>query len=188
MKSTALLAATCLTCLLAAGCRGPLGVPMVDRLDEERQAQVDDAWLNVFMASDQVERTLLLDAILCGQLHHRGVDTLHLVSEKHVGDGLVLMEVHFQQDNPDADEFAITFFDAAGWPLRRERFTREDVQARVSFFCQAAMQVEDAPPEVQAEMELQKAEYEARMEEIYTLLAPMLDNDEEEHPETAPED
>ena len=98
-------------CLFVVGCHGPLTKPMVDRLDEETQQKVDDAWLNMFTPPDRLDRTLLLDVILSGQLHQYGVDYLRLVSEKHVGDGLVVMEVRYDREDPAFDEFSVSYVD-----------------------------------------------------------------------------
>lgn len=123
--------------LPATGCHGPLTKPMVDRLDDQTQAKVDDAWSNLFAPPDRLERTLLLDAIISAQLYQLGVDSLHMISEKRVGDGLVMMEVQYCRDFPALDEFSVTCVDHAGMEVRRERFTRADVQDRIEFLYSA---------------------------------------------------
>ena len=42
-------------CLFVVGCHGPLTKPMVDRLDEQIQQTVDDAWLNMFTPPDRLD-------------------------------------------------------------------------------------------------------------------------------------
>jgi hypothetical protein len=166
--------AVLIACTLACRCHGPLTKPMVDRLDEKTQARVDDAWTIMFTPPDKVDRTLLLDVILSGQLHQFGVDYLRLVSEKYAGDGLVVMEIRFQRDDAASDEFSVTYLDSQGYEIRCERFTREDVQDRVDFLFSPIVVDETSPPEWREEMELLAAEREARQEEIQALLAPIF--------------
>ncbi len=165
-------------CLLAVGCHGPLTKPMVDRLDDETQAKVDDAWANMFTPADRLDRTLLLDAILSGQLHQYGVDYLRLVSEKHAGDGLVVMEVRFDREDPAFDQFSVTYVDSRGLEVRRERFTREEVEDRVDFLFSPIMREEGMEPDLEEQMQLRAAKREARMEEIRAVLAPLYEQDE----------
>lgn len=163
-------------CLFAVGC-GPLTKPMVDRLDEETQQKVDDAWVNMLTPPERLDRTLLLDVILSGQLHQFGVDYLRLVSEKHIGLGLVVMEVRYDREDPAFDEFTVTYLDSEGYEVRRERFTREDVEERIDFLFSPILLSEDMDPELRQEMELLAAEREARQEVIEAVLAPIYEDD-----------
>ena len=164
-------------CLFAVGCHGPLTKPMVDRLDEGTQQKVDDAWVNMLTPPERLDRTLLLDVILSGQLHQFGVDYLRLVSEKHVGLGLVVMEVRYDREDPAFDEFTVTYLDSEGYEVRRERFTREDVNERVDFLFSPISFWEDMDPELRQEKELLTAEREARQAEIKAVLAPLYEDD-----------
>ena len=164
-------------CLFVVGCHGPLTKPMVDRLDEETQQKVDDAWLNMFTPPDRLDRTLLLDVILSGQLHQYGVDYLRLVSEKHVGDGLVVMEVRYDREDPAFDEFSVSYVDNEGYEVRRERFTREEVEEEICFLLTQEEVTDDMDAETREAVELRIAEREARMEEIQAVLAPLQEDD-----------
>jgi hypothetical protein len=150
---------------------------MVDRLDEETQQKVDDAWLNMFTPPDRLDRTLLLDVILSGQLHQYGVDYLRLVSEKHVGDGLVVMEVRYDREDPAFDEFSVSYVDNEGYEVRRERFTREEVEEEICFLLTQEEVTDDMDAETREAVELRIAEREARMEEIQAVLAPLQEDD-----------
>ena len=163
-------------CLLPVGCHGPLTKPMVDRLDEETQEKVDDAWLNMFTPSDRLDRTLLLDVILSGQLHQYGVDYLRLISEKHVGDGLVVMEVRYDREDPAFDEFSVSYVGAEGYETRRERFTREEVEEEIRFLFASEEVTDDMDADTRAAVELRIAEREARMEEIQAVLTPLQED------------
>lgn len=174
-------------CLFVVGCHGPLTKPMVDRLDEETQQKVDDAWLNMFTPPDQLDRTLLLDVILSGQLHQYGVDYLRLISEKHVGDGLVVMEVRFDREDPAFDEFSVSYVDNEGYEVRRERFTREEVEEEIRFLLTQEEVTDDMDAETREAVELRIAEREARMEEIQAVLAPLQEDDSPPDDEGQPE-
>jgi len=150
---------------------------MVDRLDEETQQKVDDAWLNMFTPPERLDRTLLLDVILSGQLHQYGVDYLRLVSEKHVGDGLVVMEVRYDREDPAFDEFSVSYVDNEGYEVRRERFAREEVEEEVRFLLTQEEVTDDMDAETREAVELRIAEREARMEEIQAVLAPLQEDD-----------
>lgn len=160
------------------GCTGPLTKPMVDRLNEETQQQVDEAWLNMLTPPDRLDRTLLLDVILSMELHQLGVDHLQMVSQKRVGDGLVLMEVRYDRANPTFDEFSISFIDARGDEVRRERFTREEVTQRFEFLFDAAKPTCSTEPAdqddvaLQAEWKRRQAQREVRIEEIRAATQP----------------
>ncbi|MFH1748000.1 MAG: hypothetical protein ABIG44_13275 [Planctomycetota bacterium] len=164
-------------CLLVTGCHGPLSKPMVDRLDDETQQKVDGVWLNMFTTPDNLDRTLLLDVILSGQLHQYGVDHLRLVSEKYVGDGLVVMEVRFDREDPAFDEFSVSYIDSMGHEIRRERFAREEVEGELYFLFSPEEVTDDMDAETRMTTELRIAEREARFEEIQAILAPLQEDD-----------
>lgn len=159
--------------ILIAGCHGPLTKPMVDRLDDETQKKVDDAWVNMFSPPDRLERTLLLDCVLCSQLHQFGVDRLQLVSEKDVKDGRVVMEVRFDREAPEFDEFTMTYLDGGGHEVRRERFARDEIQDRVEFLLSAEAVTDEMDTELREGIEQRTAEREARLAEIRAALGPL---------------
>ncbi len=163
------------SCALA-GCHGPLAKPMVDRLDVEQQQAVDDAWHNMFDPPQRLDPTLLLDVILAQQLHQAGVDSLHLVSEKRVGDGLVVMEVWYDRDEPAGDEFTLAYVDAEGDEIRRERYTRDEVEERFQFLFRPLLVARsadaDVPCPTEEELAALQALQRARFEEIRAATQP----------------
>lgn len=173
--------------VLASGCRGPLAVPMVERLDEQQQTRVDDVWSIMLGSHPPVDRTLLLDIVLLHQLHQFGVDSLRLTSTKRVADGYVEMQVTFDRDQPDLDEFSVTHFHADGREIRRERYARADIEDRIAFFTGSTMVDETATPEAREAQEHRNAERDARMQEIEALLRPIIDANNPGPAETAPD-
>jgi hypothetical protein len=76
----------------------------------------------------RADRQTLLDTTLAFWLFEIGVDRMHMTSEKHFTHGSVLMEADCDRVNPDLDQFTITIVDERGRTLRRERYTRADVE------------------------------------------------------------
>ena len=119
--------------LLLTGCHSPLVYPMVERLSDEAQAEVDEAWANLLTPVDRHERELLLDVLMIGAFHVHGVDTVEFTSTKHVGDHYVIMRVLFDRACPDSDLFAVSVLDAQGALVRHEVYTRDDVESRRTY-------------------------------------------------------
>jgi hypothetical protein len=120
---------------------------MVTRLPEEQQKEVDSAWDNMLRPPDRLDRVLLLDTILSSQLWQLGIDRLDLTSEKRYADGWIRMEVRFDREHPELDEFALTLLDKTGRQLRRERYTREEVDERFAFLAGGCDVMEGETPE-----------------------------------------
>ena len=115
MRPNALtLPLVCLTSL-GIGCHGPLPVPMVQRLGDEEQLEVDESWENMFAPVGRLDRSLLLDAIMAYELHTRGVDRLHMTSEKFIEGAVVVLEVIFDRDEPESDAFIVTLIGDDGY-------------------------------------------------------------------------
>ena len=114
--------------LCLSGCRGPLSSPVVQRLDDESQHKVDKAWMNILTPPEALDRLTLLDAIMLGQLHETGVDSLLFISEKRVGENTVIMEIRYDRENPADEEYSVTYVDTEGNVIRQERFAREEVE------------------------------------------------------------
>ena len=124
--------------LAAAGC-GPMFLPMNPRLSDEDQKQIDAVWNNMLTPVDRVEHQTLLDVTISFWLYQYGVDRLHLVSEKYLANGKVIMEIECDRASPTSDQFTITVLNAHGQTLRRERYSREEIE-------QSAKILFDAPP------------------------------------------
>ncbi|MCB9857461.1 MAG: hypothetical protein H6818_17405 [Phycisphaerales bacterium] len=167
--------------ILAAGCNGPLTKPMIDRLDENSQAKIDEVWENMVAPPNQLDRTLLLDVILSAQLYQHGVDSMRFVSEKTVGDGLVVMEIRFDREDPLFDEFSVSYIDRRGRELRRERYSRDDIDKEINLLFDEAVHVSpaesDSESELTEELKQRQAERMERMEAIQSVLEPMKRSD-----------
>jgi hypothetical protein len=115
-----------LLCAGLSGC-GPMLSPMVPRLRAEDQQRVDQMWDNMLTPPARVDRQTLLDVNVTYLLYTLGVDRLHMTSEKYFSGGVVLMQIDCDRANPDSDEFTITVLDQRGRTIRRERYSRADV-------------------------------------------------------------
>jgi hypothetical protein len=110
-----------------AGC-GPLFLPMLPREKPEEQRRIDETWDNMLTPVPRLDRQVLLDTgVLCG-LYTNGVDRMHMTSEKHFSGGTAVMEIDCDRINPDVGQFIITVYDERGRTIRRERYTRADVE------------------------------------------------------------
>jgi hypothetical protein len=147
---------------------------MVFRLEDVRQVEVTGSWENMLSPVDRLDRILLLDTVLAGQLHQMGVDRLLFVSRKYVRDGAVTMEVFFERDKPEFDLFTITYVDGTGRELRHEQYTREEVDGRWEFLFHdfSKGDCEDTPEAQREKMAALKAQREVRMEEIKAATQP----------------
>lgn len=123
--------------VVSAGC-GPMTQPMVQRLPEEAQHQVDDVWDNLLQPPDRLDRTTLLDALTLYQLFQVGIDRLNMTSEKDVLGGRVVMTVRFDRAHPCLDEFTVTYVNRHGREVRRERYSREEVEESLELLRQQA--------------------------------------------------
>lgn len=156
--------------LLAAGCRGPLPTPMVERLSEAQQLEVDAAWNNLFTPIDRVDREVLLDAIVLHQLHQSGVDSLRLVAEKALDGGRVIMEIRFDRARPEDDVFLLTCLDFMGFAVRHERWSGDEVRQRVADLEPPPIILAEGQTEPTAEQQRalddHRARLQARMEAV----------------------
>jgi len=145
-----------LSALVGIGGCGPLTVPMVQRLEEKDQQQIDEAWSCMLSPPDRLDRTVLLDTIISFQLYQLGVDSLRMVSDKSVDGGTVVMEVRFDRGEPDHDEFTFVYRDARGRDVRRESYTRSEVEERVKVLFEPVCLPSE--PEIVAQMDPQEVE------------------------------
>jgi len=112
---------------LFAGC-GPMLSPMAPRLDVETQQKVDQIWNNLLTPVDRVDRQTLLDTNVSYWMYTLGVDRLHMTSEKYFSGGAAIMVIDCDRANPDSDQYTITIVDHQGKTVRRERYSRADVE------------------------------------------------------------
>jgi hypothetical protein len=113
------------------GC-GPLMGPMTVRLKEDQQKVIDGMWNNMLTPADRLDRELLLDVVCEYWLFQLGVDRLHMVAEKQYERGRVVMEIDCDGRSPGSDQFTVTLLDERGRTVRRERYGREEIEARTA--------------------------------------------------------
>ena len=166
---------TAVPAILLSGCKGPLGLPMVERLPDKQQRHVDEAWRNMLTPVDRLDRTLLLDSLLMNQFHHYGVDRLWMTSEKNVADRRVVMAVRYERTNPILDEFELTYVDGEGKELRRERYTHEEVLRRFNYLWLGPVRAQPSDGDASSEgIRRRRAAYDARVEEIRAATQPAV--------------
>lgn len=126
---------------------------MVDRPSEDDQKSLDDSWDRALSPTDKLTRQEWLDLFVGAQAYQAGVDKLHMRSEKAFSGGTIVMEVHYDRFSPDVDLFEVSVFDATGQVLRKEQYTRKDVeQTRSDLFEQVAPNDEEERAEYEAEI------------------------------------
>jgi hypothetical protein len=124
----AMQAVTILCVVLGVGGCGPMVSPMLPRLKPDEQRQVDQAWDNLLTPIQRVDRQTLLDTNVAFWMYTLGVDRMHLISQKYFSGGTVIMEIDCNRATPDSDQYTITVLDHQGRTLRRERYSRSDVE------------------------------------------------------------
>ena len=175
------------------GCLGPLMVPMVRPLSEEQQDQVEQAWSNICTPPGKLDRMLLLDVLIAGQLHEAGVDSLVLTSRKTVrGGGSALMELRYDRRDPNAATYAVTFLDAQGRLARRELYTPEEINGRAQYLSEGGGEIfepNNPTPEQREAGSRRRKEYQARIAEIRAVLGELCPREQtdlldggDEHP------
>jgi hypothetical protein len=142
--------------------------PLTVRLDVDQQKMVDGMWNNMLTPTDRLDRELLLDVLCQSWLFQIGVDRLHLTSEKAYDRGRVVMEIDCDRANPTADQLTVTLLDDRGRTVRRERYTRPEIDERVAL-------LQNAPttrPATSEENEIRQSERERRLERIQAATQP----------------
>jgi len=156
-----------------AGC-GPTTQPMVQRLPPESQQQVDVAWDNMLTPPSRLDRALLLDVIVCNRFHQTGVDRLVLRSEKRTRQGTVVLEVNFEKNDPARDEFVVRLVNSNGVELRRERYSRNDVETSTRLLWSGVSDVEtpDMTADERADVKKRRERHEQRARQIQAATQP----------------
>jgi hypothetical protein len=159
-----------LVLVLAAGCKGPLTVPAVQRLSADDQAHVNHEWDNMLRPTDRLGRELLLDVVMFYQLHQDGVDRLHMQSEKDYTDGTVVMTIDFVRANdPSRDRFTIEIKDHSGRSIRKETYSGEEVLAQYNSLGNPTTRPDGRMTEDQAAAEMM---VEAKLRQIAAATQP----------------
>jgi hypothetical protein len=113
-------------CCAVVGC-GPTSRPLPERLNDDDQKRIDQAWDAALAPPDRHDRQTWLDVMVGAHAYQAGVDQFEFRSVKRWAGGTVVMESRFDRAKPADDRFTITVNDRAGKPLRTEAYTREDV-------------------------------------------------------------
>jgi hypothetical protein len=109
------------------GC-GPMRMPMPVRLDDESQKSFDQAWEKALTPVGRFNHQGLLDVFLLTQAYQAGVDKLTLRSEKKTAAAVVVMEIEFDRLKPEQDRFEVKIYDHGRKLLRRESYSRKEVE------------------------------------------------------------
>jgi hypothetical protein len=160
MKRSFVLLSLCALTAFFQGCgpmRGPS--PLPERLDDEGQKSIDEAWDRAFTPVNHLDRQGLLDGLVITQAYQVGVDKLAFRSEKKLTAGTVVMEIAFDRSNPAGDRFEVTVYDRNDTKVRQERYTRQEIDVT----CKQL-----ADPHRQ-ELERKKAAGEAAPQEVKEL-------------------
>ena len=115
-------------CLAVAAACGPLSAPLPRRLSPDRQREVDDAWDRALSPVTKYDRATWLDVLIVRQPYEVGVDKFEFKSEKRFSGGVVEMESRFDRNKPDEDVFVVTVKDGKCTVVRRERYTRQEIE------------------------------------------------------------
>jgi hypothetical protein len=161
--------------ILLGGC-GPLAVPAVRRLEAPEQEQIDRSWNNMLSPPARLDRELLLDTVEAFQLHHFGVDRLHMQSQKRFDGGTVTMDVYFDRGRREVDAFWITIRNPRGRLLRVERYPSHEVFAHAEDLGVSTSGERTRPttrPSPNEQAAAQDAESERRFARIAAATQPM---------------
>jgi hypothetical protein len=155
---------TILTPLLLSGC-GPLTAPLTLPLCPEQQKIIDESWNNMLAPADRLDRELLFDVVAAGSLYQLGVDRLHLRSEKNYNHGQVIMEIDCDRASPNTDQFTITILDERAQTIRRERYSREEIEERLKALYESPLAEQKDKPESpeQAQRRLEREKHQQRI-------------------------
>ena len=115
---------------LFSGC-GAVMSPFFIRLDADQQKVVDGMWNNMFTPPARLDRDLLLDVLCQYQVLQMGADRVHITAEKYLTAGKVILDADFDRANADADQMTILALDSAGHTVRRERYSRKEINDRL---------------------------------------------------------
>jgi hypothetical protein len=169
-----------------SGC-GPMKTPMVPRLDDNAQQEVDAAWEKVLAPVDLLDHQTLLDVFIGTGAYERGVDKLTLHSEKRYSGGLVVMEVQFDHQIPAEDRFEVKILDPSGKLLRQERYGREEIETTYHDLFDHIPQTKDAEKEP-PELAEKRAKLEARRAKVEQLFPPQSEKEQKSAKSGAPFD
>lgn len=151
---------------LMVGCNGPLSAPLPARLSDQNQKSADEVWTAALTPINKYDRQTWLDAFVLVKVYEYGAELVTFRSEKKWSGGKVVMEVHFERAKAEDDRFEMTVYDHAGKVLRKERYSRGDVEQTIQDLL--VNKVVPEPQEVKARRDARDARLK-RLEEMFTV-------------------
>jgi hypothetical protein len=130
--------------LVLSAC-GPLSGPITVPLCPDQQKIIDQSWNNMLTPADRLDRELLFDVVAAGSFYQLGVDRLHMRSEKSYSHGQVIMEIDCDRASPQTDQFTITILDDRAQTIRRERYSRQEIEDRMKDLFESPVTPKDNP-------------------------------------------
>jgi hypothetical protein len=118
---------------------------MVQRLNPAEQQQVDAMWDNMLSPPDRLDSQTLLDCLVVYQLHHLGVDELHLKSVKQTPEGKAIMTIEYDRERPADDRLTYRLVSRWGWTIRKERWSANQVAKVVSDLSRPPPNITNSP-------------------------------------------
>lgn len=161
--------------MFVTGC-GPMEKPMVDRLEDDDQQKVDDAWNRALSPVTNLDRQAWLDMMVVARAYQHGVDKLYLRAEKNFAGGSAVMEIKFDRTKPNDDVFHVQVLDKNDVVIRSEEYSRKEVDETYEFFFSNSV-----PADGQEEQEL-IAEREKRIKVISEYFPQDEENQQQEAP------
>lgn len=159
------------------------------RLDDQQQAKVEAAWDSILAHSDQIDRSLLLDLLIVGDLPELGVDEIDLTARKRLsGGGIAVMETHYRRDDKTNDRWIVTILDPSGGMVRSESYTYAEMDAREAYL-NANDEDPDAPDlntDERARRIAAREDRAARLKLVSEILAPLHTATEPADPDPQP--
>ena len=116
--------------LMLIGC-GAVMSPFMIQLDSDQQKVVDGMWNNMLTPPTRLDRELLLDVLCEYQVLQMGADRVHITAEKYLANGRATLDADFDHANPEADQMTLIVHDSLGRTVRRERYFRREINARL---------------------------------------------------------
>jgi hypothetical protein len=107
---------------------------MPARLNDDQQTQIDASWNTALTPVFKLDRQAVMDLMVLRYAFELGVDRLELKSEKDLGSGKAVMEIHIDRAKPGDDRFDFYVLNKAGAEVRRERYSRAEVEATAQAF------------------------------------------------------
>lgn len=148
--------------VVVIGC-GPMTGPMPQRMPDDQQKEIDHAWDTALTPVKKHDRQTWLDVMVLAHAYQTGVDELHLRSVKKWSGGTVVMEIHTDRAKPFDEGFALTVSDRGGNVIRKETYTRDEVERAAKDFEDANRNSGLHPPE-------QKVWLEERCKQVQAIL------------------